>query len=655
MSSYSSSNASWPDCSKTRTPCCSPSCDNCLPGACSDGGCCEECPKRLCAKIFLGFIPALFHVLKFLREKCEKGKDWNDFNINKVTPLGKFLLGMGFNLTQLDESKDGQKLSGLLSSLFTSGSLIPLYNASKNYFTSKFKTYHYTSDSPSGSPPKSSPSTVRDMLFWLYGLRFTSGFPSLVLHCSALCLPFGNSFNSDAFCYYIYTCCFLLPVSFISVIQCPDGSPSFLPSHSDWQNFCYPSDTLELFEKFCEYVRKLYIPLTFLYFQCKNDSGQGGWKDCWYGKNCIVSSTAVFLGSSDFCNCSSSGSTGQGYLCNKDHSGKCSAASSSGSSCNSKCPHPLQRFLCDDNSLFKTPDSFGQLDFGQNPPVMLDSFGHFKMGFTQQNLSSTAKSGSSIHPVLGAFCNFGFYPLTRLCEFVLCVTLEPPSSLLDLFAFFKRIGETLKIDTFKSGLVEWINGEPGSYDGDSLNNAVQRLYNFKASHSASSHTASDLYSLCDCSGAKGLSTPDPTCGPYMYPLIADAFQLYPTTFNGMYLSWVCYLAKEFKKGLEKFKGDLQNCPHCIDPSAKCDKIVKCPCVFPKLYKYGFIFWRGWNLNCTDAYGNSKHEEDNTKGDHKKGDPGCTQKSCSDFLDQLDKVVRPGSSLDLLIKAINVFL
>ncbi|KAK1938388.1 variant erythrocyte surface antigen-1 family protein [Babesia divergens] len=690
-SSYSS-NANWPDCFKTRTPCCSPSC-GCPP--CSPGGCCDACPKRLCAKIFLGFLPCLFHALKFLREKCNAG--WKEMQIKKDTPLGSFLLGMGFGHTHLDESKDGQKISGHLYTLLTSGSLIPLYNASTRYFTSLSST----SPSDPKSTPKD-PQTVRDMLLWLYGLRFTSGFKALLDHCKDLCAPFGNSFHPDAFCYYIYTCCFILPVAAISTIQDPNSHVSTFFSSAEWRSFSYPEDPFELFEKFCEYVRKIYIPLTFLRFQCKNDSGQGGWKYCYYGGTCAKKfKDSLPPPKSDSCSCSGS-NAGQGYLCSyskggsnsntdvhKQHcdqsknclgfgpsvSNTCNpskhtgSTSKPGSACK-PCPHPLQAFLCDSNpqspsSPFKLPSSFARLDFSQSPPVILGASSEFlTMGFNG-HLSSTAKSGTSIADVLKSFCDFGFFPLTRLCDFVLCVTLRPPSSLVELFAFFRRIGETLKSDTFNSNFVEWINGEPGDYSGESLKKALETLYGSEDSHwdkSKNSHkdlapksTPATLYSLYDCSGAKGPSTPGPTCGPYIYPLIGDAFQLHPKAFTGTYLSWVCYLAEKFKKRLEEFKRDFEKCPHCkgSSGSSKCESIVNCPCAHPFLYRNGFIFWRAWSLNCTDAYGRSMHVDGTPK--HDKGQDGCTQKSCRNFLDQLKKVLESDAPLDLLIKAIDNFL
>ncbi|KAK1935540.1 variant erythrocyte surface antigen-1 family protein, partial [Babesia divergens] len=574
-------------------------------------------------------LPCLYYALQYLYKQC-KG-DWSGQKIsNNNSSLRHFLSGMGYNVkNDLTSSVQGSSIPGLLTGLFTSpkGPLQSLYDVSKKYFTSPSHSLsHVSSTSRSQSPPKD-PLTVREILLWLYGLRFQKSFPSLVLYCSSLCLPFGNSFNPDAFCYYIYTCCFLLPVSFISVIQCPDGSPSFLPSPSDWKDFSYPSDTLELFENFCDFVRKVYIALDFLKFQCKNYADLGGWQFCFFGSKCSVNSgSGSFSASSGCSSCPNSktylctGSSGSnwdvhGKHCDPKGGGQCINANGSGKCSESThntprkpcipCPHPLQRFL---TATSDSPSS--------DPKSLFALPGTTPMGFSQQKLSPTAKSGNSLRAVIILFCNSGFYPLTRLAEFSVCVTLRPPESLFELFSFFQKF---VSSDVFKSHFESYVEGEPGTYSGKSLKTALQNLNGARNSHSGS-HPF-DLKSLYDCSSTKGL-----TCGKYLYPLIADAYNIFIENFLGTYLSFVCHLAPTFKTLLEEFKGKFSLC--CS--SGSCSSIVKCPCALPLIYSRGFTFMLPEILN-------------------KKA------QKCSNFIDQLGKVVGQGSPLQDLLDAIDAFL
>ncbi|KAK1937547.1 variant erythrocyte surface antigen-1 family protein [Babesia divergens] len=685
---YSSDSAKWDSlCPKSGSKCCgssSPPCScpsNCSPGSSCPKICCEKCPKRLCAKIFLGMLPCLYYALKYLFKQCEKGGAWKGFKFSdKDSSLGRFFIGMGYDLEKLDEKKTGQNILNSLNSHIFNGSTGTFDNIYKEVSENYFKFVSLSS----GSTPKSPPSTVRSMLLWLYGLRFQKHFSDLVSHFSALCLPFGNPFNPDAFCYYIHTCCFILPVSFISTVQHSDSHVStfFSDAQSEILKFSYPEDPFALLETLFLYVRKIYIPLTFFYFQCKNESAHAGWKNCYFGRDCSVFSTSGSSsnpgcgcdGSNTYlCTYSSSNKDVHGQHCDQSASGKCiNSGSGSSNSCISSghnvpkgskppsqgspckpCPHPLQRFLCDDNTLFQTPQEFLRLDFSQTPPVMLEASQEiFKMGFTKEKLSSTPRVGNSLFPVLKSFCDSGFFPLSRLCEFLLCVTLQPPSSLVELYVFFRRIGEALNSDVFTKEFSNYVDGEPGFYPGRKFAAAVRALYGSESSHwngnqrngkhKKDSESPANLYSLVYCNGPKGYS--GRTCGPYMYPLLTDAFQIHPTAFTGTYLSWVCYLADDFKKGLKEFKEDFELCSHCKGSSGKCEKIVECPCVSPKLYKYGFIFWRAWVLNCPE------HSQ------HPQGQTGkCTQKSCANFVTQLSLLLGPSAPLSKLIEEIPKFI
>ncbi|KAK1937990.1 variant erythrocyte surface antigen-1 family protein [Babesia divergens] len=625
-SSYSSASASWPDCKSKSGSCCSPPCGSCTSGSCPSEGCCEKCPKRLCAKIFLGMLPCLYYALQYLYDRC-KG-DWKDLLIsNKDHSLGRFLVGMGFDLAKLQGKKGGQ-ISSSLSSLFTSSNgseFKDLYEKSKNYFTS------FSHSLSSGSL---SPSTVRQMLLWLYGLRFHKHFSGLVENCKSLCSPFGNSFHPDAFCYYIYTCSFILPVAIISSIEDSDSALSLISSSSDWQKFSYPEDLSSLFEKLCEYARKIFVALNFLCIQCKNGPSQAGWQSCYFGGSCkkalgnSLASTSVSSSSSGSgCSCPNS----KTYLCTgkasgtdaHDHckdgqsclgfSGSCTQGSGHSSANCKPCPHPLMRFLVDgsSDSSFPTSDSNSE-----SYPFGLP--GITPMGFSKENLSSTARDGYDLYAVLKVFCESGFYPLTRLVQFILCVSRYPPETLGEFFAFFMKFKDS---DVFKNNFESYVSEEPGFYSGEDLKSALEKLF---GSHSGSH---SDLKSLSYCEGPKGSNGPHPTCGRYLYPLTYNVYKEFIEGFLGTYLSWICHLGPKFYSKFKDFNTEASTKFSCC--SSSCDKIVHCPCALPFLYSYGFQFNSPNTLN--------------------------SGKKCSDFISQLGKVVGKGSPLQALLDAIDAFL
>ncbi|KAK1940753.1 variant erythrocyte surface antigen-1 family protein [Babesia divergens] len=557
-----------------------------------------------------------------------------DSNGKPKSALAKFLFAWGFTKNDLNDTLDAPQISELLNPLFPSGSskaLEKLYDASLEYFSKQHSDPTSTSfpSFPSHSDSQD-PLTVRQMLLWLYGLRFTSGFSSLVLYCSALCLPFGNSFNSDAFCYYLHVSCFLLPVSVISFIETSESTVTkfFSSADSEFSKFSYPEDLFKLFDMLLDFVRKIYIPLNFLKFQCERVPVQAGWQSCYFGKSCQTTgkfSSGCSCPHSKIYLCTASASnphdhcaqTGSSQGCLNATSKSCSDSNPSKVHTSSKakgqpckpCPHPLQRFLIDGSSVPPSKDS---------PSLFQPAEGFPRMGF--KNLSSTAKSGYDLSAALHVFCKDGFYPLTRLLEFCLFVSRIPPATLLELFVFFMKFKDS---SVFKEHFSEYVDGEPGSYSGRMLQTALQRLF---ASHFGS-HPY-DLKSLHDCEGPRGSS--NPTCGQYLYPLY-NADSVFNRDFLGIYLSIVCHLAENLKRELESFyKEAKENFKCCISTStgSPCPSIVSCPCALPFFYNNGFSFYSPSTLN--------------------------GGKKCSDFVDQIEKVVE-GNILTDLLKVIDNFL
>ncbi|KAK1935515.1 variant erythrocyte surface antigen-1 family protein [Babesia divergens] len=646
-------NSTWDSlCPKPPKCCCGqPSCPQCLSSSsccqsqssCDPSKCCPDCPQRKAAKIFLGMLPCLYYGLKILYDRCKYNSGfagWHDISVNSddkpESALAKFFHAWGYDLRPL-KTKKGSEFFPLLDSLSTMKVLQKLSTlVTENYFTSNLI-----------SPPKDpkTPSTVRQMLLWLYGLPYTSGFSSLVENCKSLCLPFGKSFNADAFCYYIYTCCFILPVAIISLIEDSSSTATLLSSSSDWTSFSYPEDLSSLFEKLCEYARKIFVALAFLYYQCERVGSQGGWKDCAFGQRCSLPSTSVpsnslstSSSSSSGCSCKYSGA----YLCtaiNKDTvhdhclkddcrgygSGSCSTHSSA-PKC-TPCPHPLMRFLV------ATSDS-ESYPFGLSDIV--------PMGFKTEHLPSTPVKGEKLYHAIYGFCKDGFYPLTRLVQFELCISQRPPETLLDLYAFFVKFKDS---DVFKNDFASYASGEPGTPDGQALKDAIEKLY---GSHSGS-HSVANLFSLSGCHANKGSGA---SCGPYLHALTEEAYNIFIDKFADTYLSWVCYSAEkfysEFKAFYEEAEKKFKTC--CL---TSCTKIVECPCALPFIYSHGFTFHSPSGLNCVDAQG-TKHKG---KGQGQPQHTGCAgkERSCQDFLHQLGLVVGPKSTLLSLIAEIEKFL
>ncbi|KAK1935524.1 variant erythrocyte surface antigen-1 family protein [Babesia divergens] len=672
VSSYNSSDATWEKlCKECKCKTVPNSCSSCScgsSGVCSNPSeCCDNCDVKKAAKIFLGILPCLYYALKYLYEKC-KG-DWKTLNISDSSKsLGRFLVGMGYDLQKLNGTKNGGQISTLLSSHIFKDSSKPLeklYNVSKIYFTSRFTSRSHVISSPSlvpSSTSKSQPKTVREILLWLSGLPFTPGFEALLEHCKDLCKPVKDSVQFNDFEASLFNSCFLLPISVLTAIERP-GTSEVFPSESFINSkFFYPEDPFDLFNMFLENVRKVYIPLNFLRYQCERITEQGGWQDCAFGQGCkealensLKSPPAPATssccqssgphgilctskpGESDVhehCISSKSGvsclgltgkceDSGDGSDPSKDAhtSGKCDTAG--------PCPHPLLMFLIDGS------DSQSKSQDPQNFRTPFHLPGIVPMGFSPDNLISPGQSGQDLYGILIWFCTNGFYPLTRLLQFSLCISRTPPDSLGELFGFFKKFKDP---SVFSSGALKnlfesYVDDEPGFYSGSDLKNALKdALETLKGSSHSSSHSGShpyDLRSLIDCHVPQGAGE-DVTCGAYLNSLTGDVYDIFIDS-PGMYLSWICYLPKDFKTLLEEFKEKFSSC--CLKDSS-CKSIVKCPCALPLIYSQGFSFTSASSLS---------------------GQGGKEARKCSDFIAQLGKVVGPESPLQKLLDAIDKFL
>ncbi|KAK1935522.1 variant erythrocyte surface antigen-1 family protein, partial [Babesia divergens] len=627
------------------------------PSSCDPSKCCPDCPQRKAAKIFLGMLPCLYYGLKIVYDHCKYGSDFPDWSLQNISQgsIGKFLTSWGYDVHPL-KSKNASDLPPILDILYGSGKFKSLLDfVSKKYFS-----IHVSDASKSPSQPK----TVRQMLLWLYGLRFQKHFSDLVENCKSLCSPFGNSFNADAFCYYIHTCCFILPVAIISTIETSDSAQNVFSSSSEISKFLYPSDPSALADMFFDYIRKIYTALTFLKFQCERITEQGGWQDCAFGQSCVKglqsSSGSPATSASSSC-CAASGP--KGYLCasipyrsnyhehcingktciglqpctdsTEESSKKTATDAHTSGKCKESCPHPLMRFLLDGSE-----SSDSQPENSQKFRTPFGLPGITPMGFSSEKLPASARDGLSLHYAVKVFCDSGFYPLTRLVQFILCVSQRPPETLLDLYAFFVKFKDS---DVFKNDFASYASGEPGTPDGQALQDAIQNLY---GSHSSGDHSVASLFSLSSCHANKGSNA---ACGAYLFPLTNNVAGVFTPELCSMYLSWICYRAEKFYSEFQKFHTAASTKFSCCKSS--CQKIVECPCALPFLYSQGFTFMSPSGLNCVDSWG-QEHKGQDHNGQGK--DKDCTLRSCSQFITQLGHVAN-GDLFTKLLKEIDNFL
>ncbi|GIX63405.1 variant erythrocyte surface antigen-1 family protein [Babesia caballi] len=287
-----------------------------------------EVPKA--AKIFFGCVPLCFYGLSYLYWRCsDKGGGWHDQRFSSTgihTDLKDFMVGMGFKSSELNGSMAGSKIVGtpftklqqfktisanktsypaLLKSIQMSPSptlnqhpLSSLHLLASTYFTHK--------QSKADSPPTGSPKSIREMLYFLAALPFSSVYDAfdtyitdhfktllkkpeeandenLKLDVADSSKPSsgGNDTLSAAeLKQYLHTSC-----SFSAIVLGRFQGHGITGNDSDdpWLHklFCnsefafnFPSTPI-LFSKLSEYTYALQFQLTFLHEQCSRSPVHG--------------------------------------------------------------------------------------------------------------------------------------------------------------------------------------------------------------------------------------------------------------------------------------------------------------------------------------------------------------------------------------------
>ncbi|GIX62293.1 uncharacterized protein BcabD6B2_17280 [Babesia caballi] len=665
-----------------------------------------------CAKIFLGCLPLLFNGLSYLYWNCRNG-GWN------AVPLGEgsfqdFMYSMAYGSSILSVGKTGNVVSTAFEKFeeFQKGleraaqarqsttapvsSATTTAKATYSEFLSALKQkwteswadtplsalYHCAScyfkclQIKNSNNTNTSPSTIRQMLYFLAALPFSSEFGGCERHIgNLLSKPFPISIaglksttprplTADNINTHLTITTSLFSARILGLLQGLGDSKEKSGEPWLYHLFCnglqlrYPSGS-ELFNAVYDYIYAVQFQLYFLYRQCSVTYTQGcGWRDCRFGNGINGFTNAAQSHICQGYKCGNSGST-----CDHKKSGTCKHNDySNGESCGKTSYSPLQAFLTDKLdgfhvSLQPTPYSPNHLE---NHPR--GSMCHVKMGFNGKlRDDSVPYNGRSIMLTLNYICADVGSPFRRIYENLLCLTKRTPRTLGEFFGFYWQFVVLLNSDvsnaTKQFFAPAFLEESFGSSESRSSILAISNLNGSLSSHNSFLSNGvghADLLSLYypDCGGRR--------CGPYLYPLGYSFGATFSPKFASTYISWLVYLADDFgdwlSEFLERFDGlKCEGCGnHCGSHSASkhhgkenachCPTITQCADVLPLYYEYGFtildpIKMNGWKWDQTKRQWQSDTS---------------IKRSCNAFHSQLQTVIT-GNPLNKFLESIDAFL
>ncbi|GBE60926.1 ribosome binding protein, putative [Babesia ovata] len=393
-------------------------------------------------------------------------------------------------------------------------------------------------------PSKVTPRTVREMLYWIAGLRhsaFYNGLEKYIAHSIKNLTEDAAASSSDmdtlqlaAFPDPILVknvtkalrlSCQYSVIALMGIQGLNDPGTAYMSGHyKTIPQFEYSADPARLLCQLRDYVYACYHQLTFLKVQCSREQSHGGWKDCQYGNNVPKS--------------------------------------------------PLQAFLTDAaDSKFKT-DPFDPRDICRKSRV--------NMGFTKEDLPATHETGNVLLTILSPTCG-GDDPLLTLSSYLTCLTRRTPRTTGELVSFFHNFGNELhklppQLSPLGSALSQPHDNCP---DWDHLE--ADDLKVIKDARGSGPPTA-----IHDKDHAKTLSTllgcdiTNAQCPQLMKPITYRAYALYSSSFVHHYLSWVVHLTDRLWESLTKLHCDFEKL-QC--PGSK--PLHQCPEALPLLYSHGF--------------------------------------------------------------------
>ncbi|GIX62462.1 variant erythrocyte surface antigen-1 family protein [Babesia caballi] len=463
------------------------------------------------------------------------------------------------------------------------------------------------------------PKTIREMLYFLAALQFSSAYYELNEHIGTLLTnqldvadssetKDKNILSADQLKEYLRASCAFSP-SVLGVIQGPGASDKSEPwlfelfCNSAFQ-FKYPTGA-SLFSLISNYAYALQFKLLFLYQQCSNNGVKCGWQECTYGKEIkgsggtVPSHICPGLKCDDPSKCQHDGSgSSNGCNHNKYTDGQSCGKGSNGS--------PLQAFLTDgiQGMCRQHPGSSDHLATCSGPMC------HTPMGFEGTHLRQDPGTGNYILSALRPICGDVSSPFRQLCEKLGCLTKRTPRTLGDLFGFTWHLNgqlfntELLKsalqtslsspstqsikalltdslrpstdsllsktLNTLESGFTFW-----GTLDGYfsasalavglyGLNQHCHKKENDdKITHNTGGCNTSpnDLWSVLQPVRNTGGSNSDcssKNCGGYLSPLTHSAGATYAPVHASVYLSWMVYLTDDFHEWFQNLLVEFKN-------------------------------------------------------------------------------------------------
>ncbi|GIX62473.1 variant erythrocyte surface antigen-1 family protein [Babesia caballi] len=593
--------------------------------------------------------------------------------------------------------------SALTSSSNLTGQTIPaLYHIARLYFR-----HQHGRNTQKPRPP----SSIREMLYWLSGLQFSPQYDSLQSHISSvfrnllgkatstedtqLSLPVAdsgatkdsnNKLSAADLKGYLTMTCLYTPM-LLGRIQGPGTSRESTEPYlhflfGNGMSFAYPSGAA-LLSKLSEYAYALQFQLSFLTQKCSTNFDDGcGWRHCRFGSTVHPTKDTEPIVSTHLCHAD----------CDTHNSGACQHNGPSSTKCGQSGgkASPLQAFLTDNLQGFRRNAS---ASFDHLASCSSNSMCHVPMGFKAEYLRETPGYGYHVFYPLLFYCSDNTRPLRLLSDKLHCIAKYTPRSLGDMIGFYLHL--CLQVFNKRSdNLSEYISGllkrqrHPSragllifEYLEDSIvelgralhgvvrhchnkpkggtDNAIKHLNvdGGSCSHSNSHSTPADLWSLFtlddqakfpNCATGGG-------CGAYLSPLTRANGSTFgkSAAFASTYLSWVSYLADDFKDRLESLHTDFTNitCADCRTQNGgpcnctkgnhgrsqcSCDSVVSCSGVLPLFYEHGFNFFNVKSLSGNGS-GNSQ-----------------TKRSCNAFHSQLQTVIN-GDPLHTLLLTVDGFL
>ncbi|GIX64375.1 variant erythrocyte surface antigen-1 family protein [Babesia caballi] len=652
---------------------------------------------KTCAQIFLGCMPLIYHCLTQFYWLClDTKKRWDKYpfsggglrNLMVALGYGDAFLGgstgstvmtnVAAKLKELSTANDATSkpypefLNTLTSNLNDAinpssspnltGQTIPaLYHIAKLYF-------RHQHGRNVGKPRP--PSSIREMLYWFSGLQFSPQYDSLQSHISSVFRSLlgkatsaddtelsldvadsgatkdsNNKLSAVDLKGYLTMTCLYTPMVLGRLqghgVSTGINEPYLLHLFGNGMSFAYPSGAA-LLSKLSEYAYALQFQLSFLTQQCFTHNGDGcGWRMC----------------------------------------SKCGQAAGQGS------PSPLQAFLTDKLHGFRRghpSDPSSHL-----ASCSAKSMCHVPMGFKAEYLRETPGYGYHVFYPLLFYCSDNTRPLRLLSDKLQCISNYTPRSLGDMFGFYlhlclqvfnKRSNNftfssyitrllTTQRHPSRAGLLifEYLEGSIVEL-GSALHGVIRHCHSrqnrgsgiehigvsgTQCSHSDSS--PADLWSLFSGMDNNHAACKSAKCGAYLSPLTRSNGSTFGKSagFASTYLSWVSYLADDFKERLESLLTDFTNitCTECKTQNGKncnctkgnhgrsqcsCESVVSCSDVLSLFYDHGFNF-----LNVQSLSG-------------KGSGNGDIKRTCNAFHSQLQTVIN-GDPLHTLLVAVDRFL